>query len=136
MAIIPQIYEDAVVALGIEKNGKKIKFSVWKLYFYYYERAIIDTVSIIIAAIAKTATTLIAHLNQVEYSTLARASPPIIAPQVGVIRFTSPLAATNIIIVVSTLKPSSWASGPIIGVERVANPDDDGTSIDSTMCSK
>lgn len=24
MAIIPQIYEDAVVALGIEKNGKKI----------------------------------------------------------------------------------------------------------------
>ena len=37
------------------------------------------------------------------YSTPARARPPIIAPHVGVIKLTNPLAATNVIIVPSTL---------------------------------
>jgi len=52
---------------------------------------------------AIVSTTLNAHLNQVEYSILARASPPIIAPQVGDIKLTSPLAETKVIIVTSTL---------------------------------
>ena len=46
------------------------------------------------------------NLSHVEYSTLANAKPPMIAPQVGVNRLTRPLPATIIIIIVSTLK--SW----------------------------
>ena len=48
------------------------------------------SINILATAIVKT--TFNAHLNQVEYSTLARASPPIIAPQVGVIKLTNPFA--------------------------------------------
>ena len=48
-------------------------------------------------------TNLIAHLNQVEYSTLAKARPPIIAPHVGLIKLTKPFAAIIVIIVTSTL---------------------------------
>ena len=79
-----------------------------------------------------TITSLIAHLNQVEYSTLASARPPIIAPQVGVIKLTKPFAATIVIIETSTLYPSSAASGAIIGVESVASPLLDGTKNEST----
>ena len=70
------------------------------------------------------------------YSTLAKANPPIIAPHVGVIRFTKPLAATIDITDTSVLYPSALAIGPTIGVDNVANPDDDGTSIDRTTCNR
>ena len=79
-------------------------------------------------------TTFNAHLNHVEYSTLANAKPPIIAPQVGVIKLTNPLAATIVITATSGLYPKLAASGPMIGVESVARPDDDGTKTDSTTC--
>ena len=85
-------------------------------------------------AIAIVTTILRAHLNQVEYSIFARASPPIIAPQVGVIKFTNPFADTIVITATSTLYPNCDANGAIIGVDNVASPDDDGTSIDNTIC--
>ena len=66
--------------------------------------------------------------------TLAKASPPIIAPQVGVIKLTKPLAATNVIIVTSGLYPKLTDNGTTIGVDNVASPDDDGTSIDNNIC--
>ena len=79
-------------------------------------------------------TTLNAHLNQVPYSIFARASPPIIAPQVGVIKLTKPFADTSVITVTSVLYPNCAAKEPIIGADSVASPDDDGTSIDNTIC--
>ena len=99
-------------------------------------RITIASVRIIIDARAIVKITFRDHLNQVEYSTPARARPPIMAPHVGVIRFTKPFDATIVINVVSTLYPKVFASGPMIGVLRVASPDDDGTSIDSPMCNK
>ena len=87
---------------------------------------------ILTSAIVKT--TLNAHLNHVEYSTLASAKPPMIAPQVGVIKFTKPFADTMVIIDTSVLYPRLAVSGAIIGVDSVANPDDDGTKIDNTIC--
>lgn len=93
------------------------------------ERTNIFTMAIVII-------TFNAHLNQVEYSTLARASPPIMAPQVGVIRFTKPLADTNVIIVTSVLYPNCADSGPTIGADRVAKPDEDGTNTDKTICNR
>ena len=56
-----------------------------------------------------------------------------IAPQVGVIKFTSPFAATKVIIVASTLCPSWLANGPMIGADSAARPDDDGTNTDNTI---
>ena len=96
----------------------------------------IKNVNTIIDIIAIDATILNDHLNHVEYSTLASAKPPMIAPQVGVIKLTNPFAATKIIIFVSTLNPNVCVSGAIIGVDNVAIPDDDGTNIDNTICSK
>ena len=83
---------------------------------------------------AIVSTILNAHLTHVVYSTLANAKPPIIAPQVGVIKLTKPFADTNVITVTSTLYPNSLASGPIIGVDNEASPEDDGTNIDNTIC--
>ena len=81
-------------------------------------------------------TILNAHLNHVVYSTLAKARPPMIAPQVGVIKLTKPLADTKVMMVVSTLYPKVLASPPIIGVDNTARPLDDGTNIDKTTCNK
>ena len=75
-----------------------------------------------------------AHFTQVVHSTLAKAKPPIIAPQVGVIKLTNPFADTKVIIVTSVLYPSFADNGPIIGDDSVARPDDDGTNIDNIMC--
>lgn len=86
--------------------------------------------------IAIVITTFNAHFTQVEYSTLASAKPPIIAPQVGVIKFTNPFADTRVIKVTSVLYVSCDAKDPMIGAERVASPEDDGTSTDKTICSK
>ena len=66
------------------------------------------------------------NLIQVEYSTLAIARPPMIAPHVGVKRLTRPLPATKIITITSGLKPNSDASGAIIGIDTVASPDEEG----------
>lgn len=96
----------------------------------------IKNVNTMIDISAKHNTTLNDHLNHVEYSTFASASPPIIAPQVGVIRLTNPFAATNIIIFVSTLNPNVCVSGAIIGVDNAAIPDEDGTNIESKIWSK
>ena len=93
-------------------------------------------VKIIIFTRAMQTITLVTHLNQVVYCTFAKASPPIIAPHVGVNRLTSPLAATIPIIVASTEYPTYFAKGPIIGVDNVASPLDDGTSTDSLTCNK
>ncbi len=90
-------------------------------------------VRIKIFTIAIVVTTLIAHLNQVPYSTFAKAKPPMIAPQVGVIKLTNPLAATRVMIVASTLYPKLDASGPMIGVDKVARPELDGTRTDKII---
>ena len=83
---------------------------------------------------AIVSTILNAHLTHVVYSTLANAKPPIIAPHVGVIKLTKPFAETKVITATSTLYPNSFASGPIIGVDNDARPDDDGTNIDNIIC--
>ena len=79
-------------------------------------------------------TTLNPHLNQVRYSTLASAKPPIIDPQVGVIKLTNPLAATKIIIVTEAFKLIPSATGATIGVDKVARPELEGTKIDNRIC--
>ena len=76
------------------------------------------------------------HLTQVEYWTLARAKPPMIAPQVGVIKFTKPLAATKIMMEVSTDQPIPATIGDTIGEEIPANPEEDGTKNDKPICSR
>ena len=92
------------------------------------------TVKIIIFTRAMQITTLVTHLNQVVNSTLASLSPPIIAPHVGVNKLTNPLAATIPITVASTEYPIFLASGPIIGVDNEARPEDDGTNTDNATC--
>ena len=72
------------------------------------------------------------NLSHVEYSTFASASPPIMAPLVGVNRFTKPLPALNTIIMTSTEKPSWSARGAMMGMETVAMPEDDGMRNEST----
>ena len=103
---------------------------------YFYYNIHIKNVNTIIDISAINPIILADHFNQVEYSTFANVNPPMIAPQVGVNKFTNPFAATKIIIFVSTLNPNVCVSGAIIGVDNVAIPDDDGTNIDSTICSK
>ena len=51
-------------------------------------------------------------------------------------RFTRPLPALKIMIMTSVEKPSEFASGPMMGMDTVAMPDDDGIKNDSTMYSK
>ena len=68
-----------------------------------------------------------------EYSTFASANPPMMAPLVGVNRFTKPLPALNTMIMTSGEKPSESASGPMMGMDTVAMPDEDGMRNDSTM---
>ena len=51
-------------------------------------------------------TILMANLTQVEYSMRDSASPPMIAPEVGVIRFTAPEAAEKTMTMTAGLKPS------------------------------
>ena len=72
-------------------------FLLFILYLIYTNKVNRHNTNILTSAIVNT--TLNAHLNHVEYSTLARASPPIIAPHVGVIKFTRPLADTKVITV-------------------------------------
>ena len=55
-----------------------------------------------------------------------------IAPHVGVNRFTRPLAELKIMTIVSTEKPRFAASGPMIGIDTVAMPELDGTRKDRT----
>lgn len=113
-----------------------MKKGSFKRSFFLFYKIMVNNVNtrMLITAIVKT--TFNAHLTHVEYSTLARASPPIIAPQVGVIRFTSPFADTIVITVTSVLKVSCDAKDPIIGADNVASPDDDGTKTDKTICNK
>ncbi len=73
------------------------------------------------------------NLSHVEYSIFAKAKPPIMAPLVGVNRFTRPLPALKIMIMTSVENPSEFAKGPMIGMDTVAIPDDDGIRNDSTM---
>ena len=61
-----------------------------------------------------------ANLSQVVHSILARARPPMMAPEVGVNRFTTPMAAEKIMTMTSGEKPSLTASGPMMGMETVA----------------
>lgn len=56
------------------------------------------------------------------------------APQVGVMRLTRPLAATMVIAVTLVLYPNVLAIGAIIGVDMVARPEDDGTRMERTIC--
>lgn len=72
------------------------------------------------------------NFNQVVYSTFANAKPPIIAPDVGVNRFTKPLPALKIIVMTSGENPSSLAKPPMMGMDTVAIPDEDGIRNDST----
>ena len=67
-----------------------------------------------------------ANLSQVVHSILARARPPMMAPEVGVNRFTTPMAEEKIMTMTSGEKPSLTASGPMIGMETVAIPEVEG----------
>lgn len=71
------------------------------------------------------------NLSHVEYSILAISRPPIIAPQVGVNKFTKPFPATNIMIITSGENPNSAASGPMIGILAVARPLEEGIKNES-----
>ena len=51
----------------------------------------------------------------------------------GVNRFTRPLPALKIMIMVSTENPSCPAKGPMMGMDTVAMPDEDGMRNESTM---
>ena len=116
------------IILSLLKEKRKLDF----LLFYKIDIAI---VRIIIFTTAINNITFPTHFNHVVYCTLASSNPPMIAPQVGVNRFTNQFAATISITVTSTENPSFDASGPIIGVDNVANPDDDGTRTDKNTCS-
>ena len=59
-----------------------------------------------------------ANLSQVVHSILARARPPMMAPEVGVKRFTTPMAAEKIMTMTSGEKPSLTASGPMMGMAQ------------------
>ena len=48
------------------------------------------------------------------------------APEVGVNRFTTPIAAEKIMTMTSGEKPSLTASGPMMGMETVAIPEVEG----------
>ena len=48
------------------------------------------------------------------------------APEVGVNRFTTPMAEEKIMTMTSGEKPSLTASGPMIGMETVAIPEVEG----------
>ena len=71
-------------------------------------------------------TTLLTNLTHVVYSTFAIASPPIITPDVGVIKFTRPLPALYIDITISGLNPKLWARGPNIGIDKLASHELEG----------
>ena len=58
-----------------------------------------------------------------------------IAPQVGVIKLTRPFADTIVIAATFVLYPRFAATGAIIGVDKVASPDDEGTKIERNTCS-
>ena len=80
-----------------------------------------------------TATSFIIHLRNAPYGTLAIASAPIRTPLVGVIRFTMPLAVAYAVTTRSRPTPTKSAIGAIIGIDRAASPDDDGTRNDNKM---
>ena len=81
-------------------------------------------------------TILSANLTQVPYSMRDRARPPMIAPEVGVIRFTTPHAAEKTMIMIAGLKPSLAARGPRMGMDSVARPEVDGMRKDSRKRSR
>ena len=54
------------------------------------------------------------------------------APLVGVMRFTAPEAAENTITMTAGLKLSCCARGPMMGMETVAMPEVEGIRKDST----
>ena len=72
-----------------------------------------------------------AHLIHVVHSTLAIDKPPMIAPDVGVNRFTKPLPAEKIITITSGEKPSFVVRGANTGIDTVARPEDDGIKNES-----
>ena len=74
-----------------------------------------------------TASSLADHLTQVSQGMRARARPPMMKPQVGVNRLTKPLAATLIMIEVSTDQPMPATMGETMGEDRPARPEEDGT---------
>lgn len=76
---------------------------------------------------------LLANLTHVLYSTFAIASPPIITPDVGVIRFTSPQPAPRVDIINSDGNPKLFANGPNIGIDTLAKPDVEGIKNDKPI---
>ena len=60
-------------------------------------------------ATPSTMNSLAPNFSHVEYSTFASARPPMMAPLVGVNRFTRPLPALKIMIMTSGEKPSEFA---------------------------
>lgn len=71
--------------------------------------------------------------NQVPYSTRAILNPPMTTPEVGVNKFTKPDPALKIIIITSGDKLRLLVSGAKIGIETVANPEEDGIRKDSPI---
>ena len=92
----------------------------------------IATVTITKQMTANIASSFPTHLSHVPYCTWATAKPPIIAPQVGVNRFTKPFAELKIMTMVSTEKPRFAAKGPMMGMDTVAMPELDGIKNEST----
>ena len=59
-----------------------------------------------------------------------------IKPQVGVNRFTKPLAATLIMMEVSTDQPIPATMGETMGLDSPARPEEEGTKKLRPMCSR
>ena len=97
-------------------------------YFYKITIAIVKITQLTTAIVRMI---FAENLSHVEYSIFAISKPPMIAPQVGVNKFTNPFPATNIMIMTSGEKPNSAARGPMIGMLAVASPLDEGIKNES-----
>ena len=121
------------IFLKINKTAYKKSLFIKKALFYInnkiritYFISIIPIDSIIAEDIYIHMTILVTNFTHVVYSTFEIASPPIITPDVGVIKFTRPLPALNIDITISGANPNVWARGPNIGTDKLASPEVDG----------
>ena len=101
------------IFLKINKTAYKKSLFIKKALFYInnkiritYFISIIPIDSIIAEDIYIHMTILVTNFTHVVYSTFEIASPPIITPDVGVIKFTRPLPALNIDITISGANPN------------------------------
>lgn len=122
-------------SLGVKKIprtcGGSLSFRVNSVLKHYHKISI-AAVRITMQTTPRMMNSFAPNFNHVEYSTFASARPPMMAPLVGVNRFTRPLPALKIMIMTSGENPRLFAKGPMIGMDTVAMPEEDGMRNDST----